>query len=158
MIEELQRIVFGRGKKKKDNDDKNDHDVSAGGKRKKAERNAASYRRETPKETDITEEVHHCFGNCPHCQSELTKLKQLEFFTEDILSPAEWFKVLKKVTRHLITTGYCDKCHKRVSPIEIPKQKTTLGENIRQLIAFQFTVEQLSYSQIIDFYEGVLHF
>lgn len=156
LIEELQRIVFGRGKKKKD-DDKDDDNSSNGGTRKKAERNAASYRRETPKEEDITSEEHHCFGNCPHCQTELSKLKRLEFFTEDILLPEEWFKVLKKVTRKLITTGFCTNCQKRVSSVEIPKQKTSLGENIRQLITFQFTVQQLSYSQIIDFAAGVLY-
>lgn len=41
--------------------------------------------------------------------------------------------------------------------MKIPKQKTTLGENIRQLIIFQFVVQQLSYSQIMDFCESVLH-
>jgi transposase len=156
LIEELQRIVFKR-KKKKDKDDKNDNNSSGGSLRKKIERNASSYRRATPKEEEITDEVSHDFGHCSHCETELTKLKKLEFFTEDILPPEEWFKVLKKITRHWITTGYCSCCQKRVSSMPIPKQKTSLGENIRQLITFQFAVEQLSYSQIKDFSEGLLH-
>lgn len=153
LIEELRKIIFGKAKKKKDKDD----DFRSGGTtpRKKATRNSSSYRREIPKEEDITDEVYHrC--TCLNCQSELTKLKDLEFFTEDILPPQEWFKVLKKITCHHITTGYCPTCQKRVSPIEIPKQKVTLGENIRQLITFQATVQQLSYSQIIDFTKGLL--
>jgi len=156
LIEELQRMVFGKGQKKKDKD-KDASNSAETSQRKKANRNASSYRRETPKEEDITEEVHRDFSACPHCQQKLTRLKQLEFFTEDILPPAEWFKVLKRVTRKWIVTGYCANCKKRVNSVEIPKQKVSLGENIRQLIVFQSTVQQLSYSQIIDFAEGILH-
>lgn len=155
LIEELRRMVFGKGKKKKDKD-KNDDDFNGTGQRKKADRDPSSYRREIPKEEDITNEERHAEINCPHCQNELTKLKKLEFFTEDILPPEEWFKVLKRITRHWITTGYCAHCQKRVSSAEIPKQKVTLGENVRQLIVFQSTIQQLSYGQIIDFAEGVL--
>ena len=39
----------------------------------------------------------------------------------------------------------------------IPKQKVFLGQNIRQLIVFQNTIEQFSYSQILDFAENCLH-
>ena len=155
LIEELQRMIFGKGKKKDDDDD--DNNFSGTDSKKKANRKSSSYRREKPKDEDVTKEEFHCEESCPHCQSELSKLKKLEFFTEDVLSPQEWFKVLKQVTRKWITTGYCNACQKRVTPIEIPKQKVTLGENIRQLIVFQSTVQQLSYSQIIDFAEGILH-
>lgn len=155
LIEELQRMVFGKGKKKRDNNDDDLHISGIG--QIKADRKSSSYRRENPKNEDVTKEEFHSEENCPHCKNKLTKLKQLEFFTEDVLSPEQWFKVLKQITRKWITTGYCDACQKRVTPIEIPKQKVTLGENIRQLIVFQSTVQQLSYSQIIDFTEGILH-
>ncbi|HBH45992.1 MAG: hypothetical protein A2445_00900 [Candidatus Jacksonbacteria bacterium RIFOXYC2_FULL_44_29] len=157
LIEELQRMVFGKGKNKQDKNDKDDDHFTGSGQTKKIDRDPASYRREDPKEEEVTNEEYHYKSNCPHCQAELTALKHLEFFTEDILPPAEWFKVLKRLTRHWITTGYCTNCLRRIAPVEIPKQKTTLGENVRQLIVFQFTVQQLSYSQIIDFSEGVLH-
>lgn len=156
LIEELQRMVFGKGKKKRD--DNNDHpNISENKQSTKVDRKSSSYRRENPKDEDVNKEEFHCEENCPHCQNKLNKLKQLEFFTEDVLSPERWFKVLKQITRKWITTGYCSDCKKRVTPIEIPKQKVTLGENIRQLIVFQSTVQQLSYSQIIDFTEGILH-
>lgn len=156
LIEELQRMVFGKGKKK-DTDKDRDDDLFGNGPRKESKRDNASYRRKTPREEDITKEEHCNEINCPHCQTQLTELKKLEFFIEDILPVEEWFTVLKQVIRKWITTGYCNHCNKRVSSVEIPKQKTYLGENIRSLIVFQSTVQQLSYSQIIDFSEGVLH-
>lgn len=154
MIEELQRMVFR--KKKRDDHDQND---TGGGSvsRQSANRDAASYRRSTPSAEAITDEEQHALEHCPHCQQEVTQIKQLEFFTEDIVPLADWFNVLKKVTRHWIMTGYCADCQKRVSATPLPKQKTSLGEQIQQLVTFQCTVQQLSYSQIIDFAEGVLH-
>lgn len=156
LIEELQRMIFKKKKKKNDKDDTG-NDLFKPDPRANSKREACSYRRETPKDEDITDEETHNIQACPHCQAELLNLKKLEFFTEDILPPAAWWQVLKKVTRHFVTTGYCPHCQQRVSPVEIPKQKTSLGKYIRQLLIFQFTVQQLSYSQIIDFSEGVLH-
>ena len=153
-IEELQQMVFGKKKKKSDNDKGG---FTGSNQRKKPERNNESYRRPTPKENEITKEENYNKETCPHCQSKLTQLKKLEFFVEDILPPEEWFRKLKQVIRKSIITGYCSSCQKRVSPMEIPKQKVTLGENLRQLIVFQSTLQQLSYSQIIDFSEGMLH-
>lgn len=151
-IEELQKYVF-RGKKKKDDDDKNDKPKSGS----IGKRSSASYRRAIPKEEEITDEQIHNISNCPHCQTKLTKLKILEFFEEDIVPMMEWFKTLKRVTRIKITTGYCPNCKKRFSSVPIPKQKVSLGKNIRQLIVFQCTIQQLSHSQMLDFLKSCLH-
>jgi len=155
MIEELQRIVFRGGKKTPDDHDQNDGGESVP--RQQAHRDAASYRRDNPSAEAITNEEHHVLQQCPQCQQELTQLKQLEFFTEDVVPPEDWHTLLTQVTRHWITTGYCADCQYRVSAVPIPKQKTSLGEQLQQLITFQSTVQQLSYSQIIEFAEGVLH-
>jgi len=152
-IEELQKYIF-RGKKKP-NDDKDDK--PKGGRSAGSGRSNSSYRRTIPNESEITDTEIHIIKDCPHCQTKLTKLKILEFYKEDILPIVEWFKVLKKITRIKITTGYCPKCKKRISAIPIPKQKVRLGQNIRQLIVFQNTIEQFSYSQILDFTENCLH-
>jgi len=149
-IEELQKYVF-RGKKKKSNDTV---DTPKGG--NTAKRKGASYRRAIPTEQEITDEQIHTIENCPYCQAKLTRLKILEFFEEDIVPMLEWHR-LKKVTRIKITTGYCPKCKKRFSPISIPKQKVGLGKNIRQLIVFQCTIQQLSHSQMLDFLKSCLH-
>lgn len=154
-IEELQKYVF-RGKKndndednKKDNDKKN----NSGGKK---DRKASSYRRAVPEESDITDEETHDIKCCPDCNTVLTRLKLLEFYEEDIVPMKDWFDSLKKIKRIKIRTGYCPHCKKRYSAIPIPKQRVFLGENIRKLIVFQYTVQQLSHSQVLDFSEGVL--
>lgn len=155
-IEELQKYVF-RGKKKSDNDDKKDNKPKGGRLSGSGRRSDSSYRRPLPKEEEITDEEIYTIENCPDCQTKLTKLKILEFYKADILPIMDWFKVLKKTTRIKIMTGYCPKCKKRISAIPIPKQKVSLGQNIRQLIVFQNTIEQFSRSQMIDFAENCLH-
>lgn len=155
-IEELQKYVF-RGKKKDDNKkDDNDKNNKLSG--VSAKRSAGSYRRPIPSSDEITNFKEHSISHCPDCNNELSKIKLLEFFEEDIIPIMEWFERLKKVTRIRIATGYCDKCKKRYSAIPIPKQKVSIGENVKQLIAFQCTVQQLSHSQIRDFLESHLHF
>ena len=167
-IEELQKYVF-RGKTKcssekdDDEDDDNDNDdkSKSGGHKKRSKK---SYRRLIPDKKEITDEEEHNIKNCPDCGNKLSKIqsalwvKILEFYEQDILPMQEWFNKLKKTTLIKITTGYCKHCKKRVSAIPIPKQKAYIGENIKQLIVYQTTVQQLSHSQITDFLESHLHF
>lgn len=153
-IEELQKYVF-RGKKKSNND--KDGKPKPGGPAGSVKRDNSSYRRAIPDESEITETEIHSIKDCPHCQTKLIKLKILEFYEEDILPIMDWFKVLKKTKKIKITSGYCPKCKKRISASDIPKQKVRLGQNIRQLIVFQNTIEQFSYGQILDFTENCLH-
>lgn len=155
-IEELQKYVF-RGKKKDEDDDGEDNDDNpkSGGSKKRSKK---SYRRVIPNKEEITDKKTYNIENCPDCGNKLSKIKILEFYEQDILPMQEWFNKLKKTTLIKITTGYCSNCKKRVSDIPIPKQKAYIGENIKQLIVYQTTVQQLSHSQIIDFLESHLHF
>lgn len=156
-IEELQKYVF-RGKKKDedDNDKKGSNGKSKSGDSKK--RSKKSYRRAIPNKDEITDEEKHNIENCPDCGNKLSKIKILEFYEQDILPMQEWFEKLKKTTLIRITTGYCKHCKKRVSAIPVPKQKVSIGENIKQLIVYQTTVQQLSHSQVLDFLESHLRF
>lgn len=154
-IEELQKFVF-RGKKKKDENDKKKDGGSSS--RKKANRSKESYRRTVPEESEITNEETHDIKNCPDCGTKLSKLKILEFYEEDIIPILEWYKRLRKITLKKITSGYCSHCKKRVSAIPIPKQKVSIGENIKEFVIFQITINQLSYSQVIDFADSYLNF
>jgi transposase len=158
-IEELQKYVF-RGKKKDDDDDNSSssNDKSSGNKESPSKRNKTSYRRKVPDDESVTNSNEHKISHCPDCHTKLSKLKILEFYEEDVLPLMEWFKVLKKITKIEITTGYCPKCKKKVSAIPIPKQKVSIGNNIKQLVVYQTTVEQLSHSQILDFLESHLRF
>ena len=155
-VEELQKYVF-RGKKKDEDDDGEDNDDNpkSGGSKKRSKK---SYRRVIPNKEEITDEKTYNIENCPDCGNKLSKIKILEFYEQDILPMQEWFNKLKKTTLIKITTGYCSHCKKRVSAVPIPKQKAYIGENIKQLIVYQTTVQQLSHSQIIDFLESHLHF
>ena len=156
-IEELQKYVF-RGKKKDEDDDggkDNDGKPKSGGHKKRSKK---SYRRAIPDKAEVTDEEDHKIENCPDCGNKLSKIKILEFYEQDILPMQGWFKKLKKTTLIRITTGYCKHCKKRVSAIPIPKQKVCIGENIKQLIVYQTTVQQLSHSQILDFLESHLRF
>ena len=153
-IEELQKYVF-RGKKKNEDSDKDSHKPKSGNSQKRSKK---SYRRSIPDKSEITDTEVYDLKNCPDCGNKLLKLKILEFYEQDILPMQEWFKKLKKTTLIKITTGYCKHCQKRFSAIPIPKQKVFIGENIKQLVVFQSTVQQLSHSQILDFLESHLNF
>lgn len=159
-IEELQKYVF-RGKKKKDDeDDKSDDENNSGDNNKSGgvKRSKKSYRRSVPNKSEITDERVYEIKHCPDCGSKLSRLKVLEFYEEDVIPIMEWYEKLKKITLIKITTGYCSHCGKRVSAIPIPKQRVFIGENIKQLIVFQSTVQQLSFSQIMDFADSHLNF
>ena len=153
-IEELQKYVF-RGKKKDEDDDDDDDEPKSGGHKKRSKK---SYRRPIPSKEEVTDEKEYKIKNCPDCGNKLSKIKILEFYEQDILPMQEWFEKLKKTTLIKITTGYCKHCKKRVSAIPIPKQKVCIGENIKQLIVYQVTIQQLSHSQVLDFLESHLHF
>lgn len=156
-IEELQKIVFLGKKPKGDVSDGNtDIAPSSGDDAGCAKRDRRSYRRATPNEKDVTETKEYFLHACPDCETPLSTLKLLTFYEEDILPLEEWRECLKKITKKIITTGYCRHCDRRVSPLPIPKQSCILGQNVRQLIAFQITVQQFSYSQVKDFAESVL--
>jgi hypothetical protein len=156
-IEELQKYVF-RGKKKDDDNDSSDNNILSSNTNKPVKRNRSSYRRKVPDDESITNFKEYNISKCPDCQTKLSKLKILEFYQEDVIPLMEWYKVLKKTTKIKITTAYCPKCKKRVSAIPIPKQKVSIGENIKHLIVYQTIVEQLSHSQILDFLESHLQF
>jgi transposase len=152
-IEELQKYVFRGKKKPKDKDPKNKPPSGGSSKRK-----SSSYRRAIPEESEITNFRDHRIFVCPDCKTKLNQKKTLKFYEEDIIPIIEWFEKLRKITQIKIETGYCPHCKKRFSSIPIPKQKVAIGENIKQLIVFQSTVQQLSYSQITDFLESHLQF
>jgi len=157
-IEELQKYVFRGKKKDENNDEKNDNGKPDNKSDGHSKRDSKSYRRDIPKSSSITHFEEHRISHCPDCDTRLSRLKVLEFYEEDVIPIKKWFEKLKKVTKIKITTGYCSKCKKRLSAIPIPKQKVSIGKNIKQLVVYQTTVEQLSHSQILDFLESHLQF
>ena len=158
-VEELQKYVF-RGNKKNndDNDDDNNDNKPNNKSGGSVKRSNSSYRRSIPDNSEITCFENHSISHCPDCNTELTKMKLLEFYEEDVIPMMEWYLKLKKITKITIQTGYCSQCKKQFPAIPIPKQKVSIGKNIKQLVTYQTTVQQLSYSQILDFLESHLNF
>ena len=135
-------------------------DQSPGGNsvRSSPHRPNSSYRRPIPRGADLTHTEEHPLASCPDCGSLLSQLKTILRYVEDVLPLAEWHKVLKRVTKQLITTGYCSGCRERKTAMPISAHAVTLGKNIRPLISFQTAILRLSYQQIRDFFMGILHF
>jgi len=134
-IEELRTIVFGR-KKRKDNDD--DPTPPA----VKAERTADSYKRSEPLDEEVTETRLHPLNACS-CGTVLTKKKTVFFYEEDIPLPAQ-----KVVTKHVVEKGYCMSCKKSVAAIPLPNHKVVLGQNVQKYICYLNVMCRLSFSQI----------
>lgn len=156
-IEELQRIIFGKKRKNKDDnagankpDDHNGHETK--------KRDSSSYRRPIPKEDEITDYEECNIDSCPDCGANLTGAKVVVRYVEDILPTSEWPRALKRVTKKHITTGYCPHCRKRVSAEELGKQTVLIGENIGRFVVFANIILRLSCSQISDFLNGAIGF
>ena len=156
-IEELEMMVFGKSNKIK-KDDENDDSSTPKKPRSKPNRDASSYRRQTPSDDEITDTEYHAMTHCANCGTKLTKIKVIERWVEDILPLSEWYKALKQVIKHHITTGYCPMCHERKSALPITPQTVSLGDHVKQFVCFATVVLRLSYAQISDFLEGTTRF
>ncbi len=153
-IEELRRIVFGKGKKSKKDKQSNNDSFPPYNTNTKINRSAKSYRRAIPNEKEITNCLTYECSQCPDCKAKLTQIKEYERYVEDLLPISEWGKVLKKIRKEKIKTGYCCNCKKRVHPKKVSSQTVTLGENIRHYLVFASVILRLSYSQIKSFLES----
>lgn len=157
-IEELEKMVFGRKKKKKSpnsNDEidrRNDEPP-----RSQANRLPDSYRRPQPSDDEVTEIKYHPLNTCPDCGAPLTKIRIIERLVEDIEPLSNWFKKLKRVIKQKIATGFCPHCHARKTAIPISPQTVSLGENTKQFVAFAAVILRHSYEQIQDFLAGTIH-
>lgn len=155
IVEELRRMIFGK-KSRKDDSDKDqkgadvntDTRLSKTKKRKPANRSSESYRRVAPAEDEVTETITHPLSHCPDCGSLLTKLKEVIGYTEDLVDLEELSKILKKVEKHSIATGFCGSCKRRKIACPISPQASTLGENIKQFVCYLSIVMRLSFEQI----------
>lgn len=150
-VEELKRIIFGR-KSKPPTTPPADPPVNADNISGKQPRPASSYRRPVPADDEITETQTFAFkgGSCENCGASLTHIKNIVRYVEDLLPLCEWKQALKRVTRTLITTGYCCGCKKRVAAKAITPQLVSLGENLKGFITFANVILRLSYGQVND--------
>jgi hypothetical protein len=164
IVEELRGMVFKK-KKKKNDDSKSsretnntDADKEQTNKRKSADRSKNSYRRKTPSDSEITDTYNHQLTHCPDCGTLLIRLKQIIRYVEDLANLTELSKLLRKIEKHIIGSGYCPKCKKRKVAQKIPPQTTILGENIKKFVCYLSIVMRLSFEQTRGFLKNVAGF
>lgn len=165
IVEELRRMVFGGkkskddGKDQEDSTDANNISQSIGAKkRKSADRSKDSYRRAVPEDQAITDIIDHPLLACPDCGTLLTKLKQIIRYTEDLANLTELSKLLKRIEKHIIGTGYCGKCKRRKFSLAISPQASILGENVKQFVSYLSIIMRLSFEQIRCFLRDTADF
>jgi len=154
IVEELRGMVFGKKKTKKNgenvpggtNDANNDSDKTK--KRKSANRSNNSYRRAAPQESDVTDIINHPLTHCPDCGTMLTAIKAIIRYEEDIQNLEQLQKLLKKIEKHIIGSGYCSRCKKRKLAKALSPQRSLLGENVKKLVAYLIVVMRLSFDQV----------
>jgi transposase len=116
-------------------------------KTKKTDRSDESYRRPIPKLEDITDEVVIEVSTCPECGAELTNKEEHIHYVEDLKKKEESLKEALQIIKVTIESARCEVCNTLVKPMDIPKQKVVIGENLRQMIVFKTIYMGLSYAE-----------
>lgn len=161
IVEELRKIVFGN---KKTGGKKGTDTTGSGGfreekkKRKSADRSPDSYRRSAPSDAQGTDIYEYPLTHCPDCGSLLILLKTIIRYVEDIEDLTKLSKILKKITKHMIGSGYCPKCRKRKIARPVPPQISILGQNIKKFITYLTVIMRLSFGQVRQFLRDTASF
>lgn len=158
IVEELRSMVFGKKKKKDDKDntsrDGNDDDSILSEqtkKRKSADRSPGSYRRDAPQDSEVTDVYEYPLTHCPDCGTVLIELKTIIRYVEDIQDLTKLQKLLKKIEKHIIGSGYCPGCRRRRVAKEVFPQMSILGEDVKKFIAYLVVIMRLSFEQVRSF-------
>lgn len=147
-VEELAKMIFSKTmERKKPRDEKDDFD--------KRGRAKTSYRREQPKDSEVTNTYEHRLFCCPDCGGEVIDVKVIERFVEDMRLATGEKDSLKLIEKHLIETGYCVCCKKKVSAKSYGSQTCELGENIKLFVSYALTILGLTYEKVKHFLRDV---
>lgn len=145
-VEELERIIFGRSKKK--DRDANDGSSSVSiPSQPRIQRDASTYHRTMPSPEDITAEQTHTIDTCPDCHGTLSRINTTIFYEEDIRIP-EQPRSFKSVTKHTVEKGYCTTCHKWRPALPLPPIPVIIGPHVRVFVSYASIILRLSYEQI----------
>ena len=159
LIEELQKIVFGKAKKNKkdkNHNDKNDRTgpKSNGTKLPRQERSASSYKRPIP--DHVTDTKYLSIDVCPDCQHPLTRKRTVERYIEDVFLE-EKDHLLNKVEKRIIETGWCKTCKRQKSAEPINGSRVILGPNIKIMTVYLSGVMRLTYEQVKNITRDIYH-
>lgn len=154
IVEELRGMVFGKKKSPTDGvqetggEQATDIGEAQTPQRKPANRSKESYRRPVPSEAAVTTTYEHRLTVCPDCGTQLTALKTIMRYVEDMADLTALPTLLKTVEQHRIVSGYCHACNKRRSARAISPQVSILGEHVKQFIAYVVVIMRLSFEQV----------
>lgn len=140
-IEELRTMVFGRKRKKEEND----FDDTPPAPRERAPRAPDSYKRPLPNERAVTDTKTHAIDACTLCQGRFSERDTVTYFEEDIPLPQK-----KRIIKHTIEKGYCESCKRWSAGAPLPPARVILGENVKRYVSYLSVVCRQSYSQIRD--------
>ena len=143
-VAELERMVFGRRKKKESGTD--EEESSTPQDKPRAPRDPSSYHRPLPKEEDITHREHHSINSCSSCGSILTDKETVVEYEEDITLPPD--PPMKTVTKRTIERGWCGSCRAWKSARPLSCASVTLGKQARLYICYLSILLRLSFAQI----------
>jgi len=168
-IEYLEKLVFGKGKKGL-NVQENIEMLEQLNKKKESgeskspndkQRTPESYRKEVPKEEEITQIKQYKFSEegedkntvCPNCGETLSEKKECCFYKEDLPKIEKRLEILREITKELVETAYCKKCKRNIVPTSyphkhLPGQKVRIGENVKMYITHGMVIGNRTYSQI----------
>lgn len=142
-LEELRAMKFGKRRDKPGQSVKN----LLSNKKKFKKRSKESYRRKEPTQDQITDYLHLEIKTCPECGNELTEKKEHIHYREDLYEVEELLKSAQKIVKTIVESGKCQACRKRQYVMEIPKQKVSIGPNIRMMLVFLIVVQGQSYTE-----------
>jgi transposase len=142
-IEELRTIVFGK-KRKKDEEDEHD-DVPPAIPHVSTPRTKESYKRRVPEEHEITETKNHPIDVCTQCYGQFSERDTIIYLEEDIPLPQK-----KTVIKHTIEKGYCDMCALWSTSMPLPTASVILGNNVKRYVSYLSIIARQSYAQTQD--------
>lgn len=153
-IEELERMIFGKKRKKEEAD--KEHDSQTPHEKPPSHRPSTSYQRHIPAETEITDREPHLVDICPDCSTPLVRKKTTVFYEEDIVMPTPE-KQLKTITQHIVEKGFCNRCRTWRTAILSPPAPVVLGKNVKLYICYLSILIRLSYEQIRALLQTTYH-
>lgn len=156
-IEYLEKIVFGKSKKKGKGgkDDQNGPGGSSSNGKDRKPRDPKTYQREIPGADEVTDTRNYDLPCCPDCGGELTDKRTVERYREDIILPDEKKNPLKTIEKQLIESGWCEKCRAQKSAESINGSKVFLGENVKIMVIYLDVVMRMSYEQIRNIFRDI---
>ena len=128
----------GKRKEKKETNPLIDNSINKG------KRTKESYRRDTPKESEVNKHKKCVADKCIFCNGDnIEEISYSYFYKEDI-------PIIKKIiTKYKVYRYRSNCCNKEFNAIKVPSAKVVLGDNLKKEIIYSYIELKLTYSSIV---------